>query len=133
MSDSLNFASKILSWSSRKNFATNAVRNRLSKTVQTVRATTNTNESLAVLVFFSDRAQKRGVQGNRCSACPRTPLRPGVRSFGISHQTAPIGLKKAKWLSDIVTTLLPAKKTDVLELDECGLLCIQRPTNDGFV
>lgn len=42
-----------------------------------------------------------------------------ARGFGISHQTALNWIKKkARSLPDIVTTLLPAKKTDVLELDE---------------
>ena len=53
------------------------------------------------------------------SAQERSSSRGLGRTFEISHQTALNWIKKkAESLPDIVTTLVPAKKSDILELDE---------------
>ena len=53
------------------------------------------------------------------AAQERSSSRGLARTFGISHQTALNWIKKkAQSLPDIVKTLLPAKKKDILELDE---------------
>ncbi len=103
-------------WSSRKNVATNAVRNRLSKTVQTVRATPNANASPAVLAGFFRPCAKARSSGKPLFGLPKNAPRPGASASATRLPST--GLKKASSLPHIVTTLLPAKKTDVLELDE---------------
>lgn len=52
------------------------------------------------------------------AAQERTSSRGLGRVFGISHQTALRWIKKAQSLLGIVTSLVPAEKNDVLELDE---------------
>ena len=59
---------------------------------------------------FKETVVRRGQE--------RSSSRGLAHGFGISHQTALNWIKKAQCLPDIVTTLLPAKKRDVLELDE---------------
>ncbi|MBN8589066.1 MAG: hypothetical protein J0L94_12180, partial [Rhodothermia bacterium] len=56
---------------------------------------------------------------NGCAGGPRTHFFPWFgQSVRISHQTALRWIKKAQSLLGIVTSLVPAEKNDVLELDE---------------
>ena len=52
------------------------------------------------------------------AAQERSSSRGLARTFGSATKRPCGGLKKAESLPDIVETLLPAKKSDVLELDE---------------
>ncbi len=68
----------------------------------------------------SNGPQERGIQGNRGQGGSRT-LFVAWSCPNLWHQPpngSGVDKKKARSLPDIVTTLLPAKKRDVLELDE---------------
>ena len=86
----------MLSWSSRKSVATNAVRNRLSKTVQTVQATSNINANPAVLAGFFRPCAKARSLGKPLFGLPKNVPCSGARiledaqmEFKIRHLKSP--------------------------------------------